>query len=360
MHKYCIFFAHYCQIVPIFEASIVDKSQALSNSRFYSLVVDLLAYLLKVTAADDSEKRSAASDTYQKLAKEIYSNVLANLETGDIAVIRRLQVFIEQLLINQPSSGQKSEKARSIRFAEAKLEVPTNATTIVDVGPIANMLLEDLDGMPWKLVVDSCCFAVDRAQTQSSLPHLELWAKIVTVCRKDQLLLHMIENQGGRCANNDVDSPSVSFLHRIVLPWLATCGSKVGGDVDCFVSVIGTVFRRLSGPEKLSLLSDLVKRSHDNAVFYQVLTSLMGNTGDVLVRAWLRGDEYREFLINITKGLCQQQFQQVVIGSVDVYEPVKDKRWGLLCIALSVDDEFGRLFGFTIEKKLVSTVTKAW
>lgn len=342
------------------ESSLTDQKPSLANSHFYVCFVDLLAVLQRVMWDDrqtNDERSDAAKSVYERLTAEISRSVMDKLETGDEAVVSRLETFLLCLTgkCSVPADRKNAEKL--VRFVSEQSGEAESTSTADDEEPLT-VESESSQGMLfgcdparddrsplWRLISDSCWLSYHCVRSQSSSRHLGFLAAILRSNTTDQLLKDLM----ARAELWPTSAASVhrDFLEQMVLPLVDKFGDHEGS--RHILSVMSLIYAQLQPDEQVLVAREITDRAARNLICANFLGDIISSKeSSDEVRRWVRGDEFGRFVVELTDDVCRRQLMTTKSSEVPDESMVNDQsmddsHWKLLCACLRVDHKSGLL-----------------
>jgi len=355
--------------MPVFESSLSERNSSLTNSCFYLLVTDLLAYLQKVTSDDshaDVSRMTAAKRVYDRLISEISRLVIDRLETGDDVVVFRLGSFLLCLSgkSNMHANAHSTQKvvrfvaAGSAETASSKAEEHSAAVADDDERPATKNgkmqglltgadLVEDDDSPLWRLMCESCQLSLRLVHSQSSCRHLRFLSVVLSSNLTARLLTGLL-TQPELLSATELSSCR-DFLERMLLPLVDRFHDNEGSQY--MLSVLTSVYSQLQPTEQVPVLKEVAVRATWSVVCSDFLSEVVSSADpSEEVQCWLRGSEFGEFVVSLIESICCQRRQlmesrrdEVEDKSVKSDRSVDNSHWKLLCACLTTNHKSGLL-----------------
>jgi len=340
------------QILPVFESTLREQRSSLSNSAFYTGLVDLLVFLRR-TATDDRQtdvgRLTASRSVYDTLTSEISQSVLAKLETGDEVIVYRLGTFFVHLVGKSSVEVDVSDTEKVVRFVDSSTavasgeEVQTSKPEKTEGLLGGDELVRDDESALWRLTCESCWLSFCLVRSQSSRRHLQFLAAVLGFSASDRLLTNLVMR--AELSPTSDASSCWNFLSQMMLPLVDEChDDEASHHVLCIMT---SVYSRLQPHEQVLFAKEIARRAAQNVICSNFLGAILSSTelnGELLL--WLHGSEFGTFAVELMDSICQRrltatQRHQVPDKSMVNDRSMDDSHWALLCACLTLDQKSG-------------------
>ena len=239
------------QLLPILEASIVDKSGALSASPLYAGVVDLLNYIHKLSYGAGSvdggtNKAQVASQVLTSFWLSLSNMLKSHVESCEASHAYVLERTASLLITFKYPMGVQKKKKTRVRFSESgegfKSSSPRGHQRIgsggMGAGTKSSMLKKtsreagdeegsddtgvflQADGPLMDLVCQTCHIAHDQFHQKQSVIHLKFVSSTFTAFLGPRLLADMYHVSKKEELEEASDAMVLKFCQGILIPWM--------------------------------------------------------------------------------------------------------------------------------------------
>lgn len=386
------------------EASFTDNSAALSRSRLYEDVIGLLAFIQQANGWDKQEKTengALAVVLFDELMLLLSEKILQNLDGDSGESLARSALFLEKCSPHPKHRSVLDKKQKkSVKFAAGGLkdstgeqisesQTPSNSKLCLEesnfVDPKANSvdckakpspessiscdvdnlesqketqekqdsisktdskdssnkrsLLMQPNNVLSELVNTACLKSLRRAKGTSDPRHLAFFSQSFAAFCSKELVSFLVSNFHPNLEDSATDLTAL-FIKEILLSWMTEINKNLTASgsqlIDHLIEITAMAWGLLDGMTKTKQLSELIQNLSGCDLLCQLLQKLIVSNDDAAVSQWLRDAEFGEFVVSLARDLCQES------SKVSCDEASKrGRKWGLLCLTVSVDKNRG-------------------
>ncbi|XP_053396155.1 E3 ubiquitin-protein ligase listerin-like [Mercenaria mercenaria] len=287
------------QVMPVVEASLLEKDSTLYKSPLYTMLGQLLN---AVENADNSAMKQASLKfwTHLKNSLEVKLTSTEELEKGD-NFDERIVFLVKCLFYPQTEVKQKVGKVKFqvISETDTRSKIPkveVSAGTKVELAEHASNFVQDL-----------ILTAFELAHKHFSASHLRIFAQLLEFDSSDKVVAKVIA-----CCHGDVETETTShyFVFEICIPWIQKLQEtgEIGPEFTHLVHVV-CIFLSVLDEESVKLLLDnMSKTCKDLKSQYILLEKLFGLAGsNPSVLTWLQGEQFGEQLLSHSRAVCDRE-----------------------------------------------------
>ena len=352
--------------MPLIEASLIDKSLALSTSPLYVGTVDLFVYLHKLSTAEDEEtsqvqsKSTEATRILNGLWTSLSLNVrthVENKESNNTDMLERIAALL--MAFRNPVKIER--KKSRVRFSESSESLERSALTQpLSYGKTKSSLLKKTPSMTGSapkdcmsaaflhptselitLVCETCRIAHHKYHTDKRPDYLVYLSQVFCAFLSDHLLSELFVLSQGPGVALSTSQPRLEFFQLVLLPWLSKSelgsGKNVQSERESLIEMTVTLVRDTPAPENLQML-ELITNLDVRLLGLVSRRVLLLTAEDGAVARWYRGPVFGERVVSVARALCEQSLQG---APTEGDEQLTAARWDLLTFALSSMDNLG-------------------
>jgi len=255
-------FVLFFQLLPLIEASLVDKSSALAASPLFPLVVELITYLHKTTTASDESITTSAAKNAFSAFWDSFASMCVNLVASEVSehTLQRLATLLKSF--RNPMQCVNKKKLGKVRFADdyvksSSMSVPEKAAVAGFLPPSYDDIFEPTPeiandgGDAFSLVCELCqCSCVNICKKHVSVPHIKFLASLAQSYMSKSLMRTLLVRLGSTDTQEAASQSEIAmeFIGRLLLPWLCSCDdiadvisrtSVIDSLVNIIVSMLG-------------------------------------------------------------------------------------------------------------------------
>lgn len=286
------------QVLPVVEASLLEKDSPLFRSPLYSMMGLLLSAIEKV---EYEESKLWASHFWTHLKESVIGKLTSaeEFERGD-NFEEKLIFLVRCLFYPQTEVKQKTGKV--------KFEVSSDVDALSKI-PKIEMKTEakaSISELAKKFVHELIVVAFNVAHKQFSTCHLRIFAQLLELDPSDEVVAKVIA-----CCHGDVAMETAShyFVSEICIPWIQKLHTeqRVSADFTHLVHIACIFLPALdkdSVRELLDKVHENCRDSHSQHVFLEMLFSKARTIP--AVQNWLQTAEFGERLVRHARAVCDR------------------------------------------------------
>lgn len=295
------------------ETSLTDSRPSLSNSRLYSLLVDILIDIYSSSQSGDTVYRRLVDGITKLVLDSLeYLNSRCGLDVRLIRLVTSLgnDVAVSNQQLNIPGNKKsvKFSSTENINKNGGNNEAKVQTLSLSSVA--TNVLFSDPDATLWHLVYESTRYTLARCSKDHSDPgSLRYFGSVLNRFVSPKLLRYLVAETNPGFSDTTGTESNFGFFRHVLLPWVTRPGLT---DVDGVLgSVLRTVFTGLEElPDKERLLEDVIvklKEDTENEILLEFMSSVIDTLPAELIN-WLTVNErFNELTSGLTDELFRQQ-----------------------------------------------------